>query len=266
MATIHPSTHIAPGARIAEGVEIGPHCVIGGDVTIDRGCILDAQVNIVGHTSIGRDARISSFASLGTPPQSTKPYDPSCRLVIGSGCTLGEHITINVGTKDGGGVTTIGERCRLMARSHVGHDCVVGSDVTLGVGATLAGHCDVGDFTRFDDYAAVHQFSMIGASAFIELRTFVRSDIIPFGVAAGDRGYLCGLNHAGLREREVAEDDIAIADEVYQRIFFGADTFANRMDAAVSKYAGHVVADQMFKFIRKARLRPLSHPLPLSVN
>jgi len=71
MAMIHPSAHVAAGARIADNVEIGPNCTIGDDVTIGSGCNLSAFVNIGGSTSIGRDTTIEAFASLGTSPQST---------------------------------------------------------------------------------------------------------------------------------------------------------------------------------------------------
>lgn len=260
MAMIHPSAHVAAGARIADTVEIGPNCTIGDDVTIGPGCHLAAFVNIGGSTSIGRDTRIEAFASLGTPPQSIAAGDSTGRLVVGAGCNLGGHVTINVGTRDGGGVTRVGDRCRMLAYSHIAHDCSIGSDVTLGIGVALAGHCQVGDFTQFDNYSAAHQFSHVGASAVVEMRTFVRSDVIPFGLAAGDLSYLRGLNRPGLRQRAFGEDDIDIAEEAYRGIFFGADTFASRLNLAAGRYQGHILADQIIDFIRAVRRRPLCHP------
>jgi UDP-N-acetylglucosamine acyltransferase len=262
MTTIHPSARIAAEARLADDVEIGPNCTVGGEVTIGQGCRLTANVNISGRTSIGRDTTIDAFASLGTPPQSTAPFDPAGRLIVGTGCKIGGHVTINVGTKDGGGLTQIGDRCLLMNNSHVGHDCLIGADVILGIGAALAGHCHVGDFTQFGSFSAAHQYSHIGASATIDIRTFVRSDIIPFGVASGDIAHLRGVNHAGMRERKFSDGDIKIAEEVYQGIFFGTETFASRVDLAAKKYQGHVLADQIIDFIRTVRHRALCHPVP----
>ena len=262
MATIHPSARIAAGADIADDVDIGPNCTIGGEVIIARGCRLFDNVNVAGRTSVGRDTVIGAFASLGTSPQSTAPSDPTGRLTVGASCRLEGRITVNVGSSGGGGVTQIGDRCWMMANSHVGHDCLLGSDIVLGVGSALAGHCLIGDFAAFEDFSAAHQFSQIGGSVRVDIRTFVRSDIIPFGVASGDISYLNGLNHAGMRARNFAENDIRIADTMYRDLFFGPDVFSARVDQAATRYAGHALAGQIVDFIRAARQRSLCHPLP----
>lgn len=260
MAIIHSSTRVAAGADIADDVEIGPNCSIGGDVVIARGCRLSANVVVGGRTSIGRGTTIGTFAALGMPPQSTSPYDPAGRLVVGADGRLGERVTVNVGTRAGGGLTQIGDRCVMLPNSHVGHDCLVGSDVVLGIGTALAGHCLVGDFARFESFSAAHQYSRIGASALVDIRTFVRADVIPFGVASGDISCLLGLNEAGMRQRRFAERDIHIAEEAYHSIFFGPAAFADRVDQAAARYAGHAVVVDIIDFIRTRRHRALCHP------
>src|SRR5437868_4698052 len=146
MPRIHPSACVAKDAEIAEDVEIGPFCVIEGAVAIAAGCRLIANVHVSGHTAIGARTVIYPFASLGTPPQSVRYRGGPTRLLIGADCQIREGVTMNLGTEDGGGVTRIGERGFFMANSHVGHDCTVGHDTVLANGATLGGHCKVGDF------------------------------------------------------------------------------------------------------------------------
>ena len=104
---------------------------------------------------------------------------------------------MNAGTVAGRGVTTVGDRGHFMNGSHVGHDCVVGNDVTFATSATLGGHCEVGDFVSMGRLAAAHQFVRIGAQAMIGATSCARSDVIPFGLASGQSASLDGLNIEG---------------------------------------------------------------------
>ena len=63
VAYIHDTAVIAPGARIAKNVEIGPYSVIGDNVEIGEGTRIGPHVVIHGWTSIGKDCRIFQFAS-----------------------------------------------------------------------------------------------------------------------------------------------------------------------------------------------------------
>ena len=128
---IDPTARVADGARIGEGVEIGPYCLIGPQVELKSGVRLIAHVYVTGVTTIGEGTVVYPFASLGTPPQSVHYRGGATRLVIGARCELRESVTMNTGTEDGGGITSIGDRCFFMVGSHVGHDCHVGNDVML---------------------------------------------------------------------------------------------------------------------------------------
>src|SRR5215470_4079811 len=146
MSDIHPSACVEPTAQLADDVTIGPYCVVGPHVSIASGARLIAHVHLTGHTLVGERTQIYPFASLGTPPQSVRYRGGPTRLVIGADCILRESVTVNIGTEDGGGITEVGDRCYLMAGSHVGHDCKVGSDVQFANNAVLGGHVTVGDF------------------------------------------------------------------------------------------------------------------------
>ena len=115
-----PFGEVAPGAVIGADVTIGPYCVIGPNVAIGDGCELIAHVHVAGHTTIGAGTAIYPFASLGTPPQSVHYRGGPTALVIGAKCQIRENVTINTGTEDGGGITTVGDNCFLMVGAHVG--------------------------------------------------------------------------------------------------------------------------------------------------
>jgi len=67
---IDPTARVAAGARVCDGVEIGPYCTVGPDVQLGDGVRLIAHVHIAGVTTIGEGTVVYPFASLGTPPQS----------------------------------------------------------------------------------------------------------------------------------------------------------------------------------------------------
>src|SRR5215468_11362003 len=166
-AVIDPTALIADGAVIGPQATIGPYCVIGPNVTIGEGCTLIAHVHVTGHTTIGLGTRIYPFASLGTPPQSVKYRGGPTQLEIGAGCDIREHVTMNIGTEDGGGITRVGDRGFFMVGSHVGHDCLIGNDVVLANNAVLGGHVVLGNNAVLGGGAAIHQFVRIGESAMI---------------------------------------------------------------------------------------------------
>jgi UDP-N-acetylglucosamine acyltransferase len=260
MTAIDASARVASGAAIGQDVTIGPFCVIGPDVVIGDGCRLIAQVHVTGHTTIGAGTVIHPFSSLGTPPQSTRYRGGPTRLVIGERCDLRESVTMNIGTEDGGGVTTVGDRGFFMANSHVGHDCHVGNDVVFANCATLGGHCIIGDRVMMGGLSAVHQFTRIGSFAMIGGMCGVMSDVIPYGLAVGDRAELRGLNVVGMKRRKVPHQRIHDIRRAYRQIFDGAGAFAARVDAVAHEFAGDEIVMDIVAFIRAGHHRPLCHP------
>ena len=123
-------------------------------------------------------ATIYPFASLGTPPQSVKYRGGPTKLTIGTDCEIRENVTMNTGTEDDGGLTAVGDKCLFMVGSHVGHDCMVGNNVTMANNAALGGHVVVEDYVFIGGHSAVHQFVRIGRRA-MPVRGHVRSNSRP---------------------------------------------------------------------------------------
>ena len=143
--SVHPTAIVEAGAKLGDGVKIGPYSVVGGEVELGEGVELVSHVCVAGRTRIGAGTRIFPFASVGHQPQDLKYKGEPSTLSIGADCILREGVTINPGTEGGGMVTVIGDRCAFLANSHVGHDCHVGSNVVFSNNVMLAGHCTVGD-------------------------------------------------------------------------------------------------------------------------
>jgi UDP-N-acetylglucosamine acyltransferase len=260
MTTIDQTARVADSARIGAGVSIGPYCIIGPDVEIGDNCRLVANVHIAGHTTIGTGTVIYPFASLGTPPQSVKYRGGPTRLIIGQNCDIRESVTVNTGTEDDRGVTEIGDRCFLMAGSHVAHDCKVGNDVTFANNAVAGGHVVIGDRTFLGGQAAVRQFVRIGEGAMIVGMSGVRADIIPWGMAQGPLANLVGINVVGLRRRGFARAEILRFREAYRALFLGGGLFRERRAEVERKYLDDPLISSVIAFIRSGT-RPLANAI-----
>jgi UDP-N-acetylglucosamine acyltransferase len=257
---IDPTARVAVGARIGESVEIGPYCLVGPQVELQRGVRLIAHVNVTGVTSIGDETIVYPFSSLGTPPQSVHYRGGATRLVIGARCELRESVTMNTGTEGGGGVTRVGDRCSFMVGCHIGHDCQVGDDVTFANKVVLGGHVSVADYTFLGGHVAIHQFVRIGEGAMMAGMSAARDDIIPFGFALGQTGALVGLNIVGLRRRGITRAQMQHLRRAYQSLFFVEGRLVDRIEEVARDFADDPLVGKIVAFVRAGGKRRLMRP------
>ncbi len=144
-AKIHPSAIINTGAKIGSNCEIGPFSVIDGGVILQQNVVIKSHVVISGNTTIGSDSIVFPFASIGEIPQDLKYNGEETKLIIGKRNKIRENVTMNPGTKGGGGVTLIGNDCLFMTGSHIGHDACLGDRIVVANQSAIAGHCQIGD-------------------------------------------------------------------------------------------------------------------------
>ena len=220
---VHPTALVEQGANLADGVEVGPFCIVRSGAVLKPDVRLASHVVVEGETEIGERTLVYSHAVLGGDAQ-IRNHDPrGMRLRIGADNVIREAVTISTGSPGGRGITTLGDRCYLMAGCHVGHDCIVGNDVTLSNGVQLAGHVHMGDGVILGGLSAVHQFGRVGRYAFVSGLSGAIADVIPYGAIIGTHGRLCGLNLVGLRRRKVARENIHALRAAY-RLIFECDT------------------------------------------
>lgn len=217
-------------AKVAEGVSIGPFCVIGPHVSLAAGVKLHSHVVVAGHTRLEEDVEVFPFAVVGGQPQDLKYHGEPGTLRVGARTVVREAATLHIGTDGGGMHTDIGSDCLIMAYAHVAHDCAVGNHVIVASGSMLAGHVSVGDHAIIAGLAGVHQFARIGAHAFVAGGSVVVSDILPFCTAQGDRAQLVGLNREGLRRRGFSPDALSALKKAYRVLFRSGHTLAEALD------------------------------------
>ncbi len=248
--SIHPSAVVEPTARLGDGVTVGPFCLVGPDVELAEGVTLLSHVVVTGRTSIGPRTRVFPFASIGHIPQDRKYQGEQSALSIGADNQIREYVTMNPGTEGGGMVTRIGDGCLFMACSHVAHDCQVGNNVVMVNSSGLAGHVIVGDYAIIGGLSAVHQYVRIGAHAMIGGMTGIEQDVIPFGLAMGDRGHLAGLNLIGLKRRGFEREEIHVLRNVFKMLFLDEDgELSQRIETVRATYDTYPAVNQLLDFI-----------------
>jgi UDP-N-acetylglucosamine acyltransferase len=258
---VHPTAVVERGAELGEEVEIGPFCWVGPRVTLESGVRLASHVVVAGRTRIGKGTRVFPFASLGHEPQDLKYRGEDTTLEIGAGCTIREGVTMNPGTAGGGGLTKVGDRCTFLANSHVAHDCKVANHVILSNNVMLAGHCHIGEYAILGGGAGVHQFVRIGRYAFIGGLAGVENDVIPYGMALGNRAGLAGLNIIGLKRHGFSREQIQNLRHAYRLLFSAEGTLSERLaDLEGDDIAKDPHVREILDFIKTQSDRPLCVP------
>ena len=210
---------VAAGASFGAGVEIGPYSVVGAGVSVGEGTTIGSHVLIAGQTTIGRNNRLFPFSSIGDIPQDKKYDGAVTRTVIGDENVIREFVSINAGTAQDRGVTTIGNGNWLLAYSHIAHDCVVGNGTTFSNNAQLAGHVSIEDYAVLGGFVGVHQFCRVGAHAMVAAGSIVLQDVPPFVMAAGYPAKPRGTNSEGLRRRGFSAADIGAIKRAYKVLY-----------------------------------------------
>ena len=229
-AHVHQTAIVHPAARLDPSVSVGPFTVIGPGVEIAAGVRIGAHVVIDRDTQIGEGCRVFNGASLGTDPQDLKYAGESTRLEIGERTTIREFCTINRGTASTG-VTLIGSDTLLMAYTHVGHDCVIGDRVVLANVAQLGGHVEIGDWAIFGAAVGVHQFTRIGAHAFVGGMSRVTQDVPPFLLVVGNPCTARSINMVGLQRRGFSKSSIDGLRGAFRELFKNPDrNFGQALD------------------------------------
>ncbi|MDH4046726.1 MAG: acyl-ACP--UDP-N-acetylglucosamine O-acyltransferase [Gammaproteobacteria bacterium] len=216
---IHDTAIVAGSALIADDVEIGPYSVIGDHVSIGSGTRVASHVVIKGPTTIGKDNRIFQFCSIGDDPQDKKFSGENTRLEIGDRNTIREYCTINRGTAQDEGITSVGSDNWILAYVHIAHDCRVGSHTIFSNNATLAGHVHVGDWVIFAGFSGAHQFCHVGAHSFLGMFAGTSRDVPAYTLVAGQPATVRGINAEGLKRRNFTSAQISNIKNAYKIVY-----------------------------------------------
>ena len=249
---IDPRAIVSPAAELAADVSVGPFSIIAAQVSIGPGTVIGPHVVINGPTRIGADNRIFQFASLGDAPQDKKYRGEPTRLEVGDRNVFRENTTVNRGTTHDQGVTRIGDDNLFMAYSHVAHDCSVGSNTVFANCAALGGHVQIGDWVILGGLTAVHQFTKIGAHAFLAGGAIVTRDVPPYVMVAGNPAVPHAVNSEGLKRRGFTSEQIRNIREAYRTVYRSGLRLIEALDRLERRSAGQPEVQTFVEFIRGA--------------
>jgi len=214
----HPLAVVSPMAKIGRDVEIGPFCVIESGVMIGEGCVLESRVVLKQGTTLGPNNQIAEGVVLGGMPQHVNVPDNPGTVVVGSGNTIRENVTIHRAMEEEE-ATTVGDNNQLMVNAHVAHDCRVGNGNIIANNVMLAGHVTLGDRAYLAGAAGVHQFCRIGSLAMVGGQSHLNKDVPPYVTVDGVSSLVVGLNQIGLRRAGYSLADIRQLKEAYRVIY-----------------------------------------------
>ncbi len=219
---IHPTALIDPAAELADGVEVGPYCIVGPDVIIGEGTRLLSHVVLKGPMRMGRNNQVFQFSTLGEMCQDKKYKGEPTRLEIGDDNVFREACTVHRGTVQDEGLTRIGDRNLLMVNTHVAHDCRIGSDNILANNVGLAGHVRIGNGAVLGGMVGVHQFVSIGSFAMAAGGAILFKDVPAYVMVGGNPAVARGMNFEGMRRRGMSAEAIGALRKAYKLVYRSA--------------------------------------------
>jgi len=234
--SIHPHAIVSPLAEIGPGVEIGPFCVIEPNVTIGADCILASHAVIKEGTALGARNRVFEGAVLGGLPQHVHAPERTGKVILGSGNTIRENVTIHRAL-DEHRATVIGDNCLIMVNSHIAHDCHLGNNVILTNNVMLAGHITVGDRAYLSGAAGAHQFCRIGTLAMVGGQAHITQDVPPYVTVDGLSSLVVGLNQVGLRRAGYDPAKIQQLKDAYRVIYRSGLMWKEILEILRTEYA-----------------------------
>ncbi len=251
---------VEEGAVIGAGVEIGPFCHVSSRANLGPGVRLVSHVSIQGATTIGDGTEVGPHTALGGTPQNRAHRGSHTTLTIGRNCIIRECVTMHVGTDSASGTTSVGDNCFIMGCTHIAHDCIVGNGVTLANLATIAGHCEIGDHAIVSGMTAVHQFVRVGHHAFLSGCSAIVGDVIPYGMAVGNRAKLRGLNIVGMKRSGMKRSDIVDMRAAVDILFDERQPIAENAPRVLHTYPGSATIRELVEFVTVRKKRYFTVP------
>jgi UDP-N-acetylglucosamine acyltransferase len=259
MREIDSRAIVSSRVRLGVGVRIGAYAVVGDDVELGDGCILDPHALVHGPARLGRNNRVHSFSAIGGDPQDVTYRGERVSLEAGDDNDFREFSTVNRGTVKGGGTTRIGNHNLIMSYAHIGHDCQIGDHTIFVNNATLAGHVIVEDHAQVGAFCPVHQFCRIGRHAYIAAHTVITQDVPPFSKIVAPRDTRCyGVNSVGLERQGFSPERIESIERAYRFLLRSKLNTTQALEKMRDTLSGSEDVQLLIRFIESTADRGLT--------
>jgi UDP-N-acetylglucosamine acyltransferase len=252
--SVHPTAHVHPAARLADGVSIGPYAVVEADVVIGAGTLVGPHSVIHDGVTLGRDNRLAAHVVLGGRPQDRAYRGERTRVSIGDENVFSEFASVDRATGEGG-ETTIGNGTYIMSCVKVSHNCRIGDGVVVVSGSQIAGRVQIDEHAFIGGVSGVHQFVHVGRLVMVAGLSGVRQDVPPYLMVAGFSARAVGLNTVGLKRAGVAPADRLALRRVFKLFFQSGLSPEAAVRAAEEPTEASEPVQQFLTFVRASRER-----------
>jgi len=216
MPEISPHAIVEPGAKLAPDVRVGAFALIGAEVEIGPGCVVESGAAVVGRTRLAGGNRVLPMASIGLVGPGG---DGAGGCEIAEANELREHVTIYAGEAE---PTRVGDDNLLMIGSYVGASAVIGSH---GIFANLT---QIGPRARVEDYVRTSAFTCVDPDVTVGAYTFtagyvqVDRDAPPYAIVQGSPFRVRGVNTHNLKRSGFGDEEVRDLKRVFRELFNGA--------------------------------------------
>jgi UDP-N-acetylglucosamine acyltransferase len=248
---IHPTSVVGPEVELAEGVDVGPLCLLDGKIRIGPRTRLIGHVTILGITELGADNVLHPGAVIGDEPQDLGYTGVPRSVKIGNRNVFREYTTVHRGSEHGD-VTIMGDDNFMMQNAHVAHDCRIGNSTIIAGGALLAGWAELGDRALVSGNCVVHQYTRIGRLAMMRGLSRTSRDVPPFCVMDGTH-MLRGINAIGLRRVGISTKSIHALRHAFVTLFGTRQNLKLALDRLEKSTALTTEVIEMVNFIRASK-------------
>ena len=252
--------HVDPSAKIAENVTIHAFAYIDKDVEIGEGCEIMPYASILRGTRMGCDNKVYQGAIIGADPQDFRWNGQQTYCYIGNKNIIREQVIINRGIDSEGG-TRIGDKCVIMAETHIGHDSHIVGKTVMGNGVKLAGDVTVDKCTVLSNAVILNEGVHVGQWCFIKGGTRISNNVPPFVIMAHNPVSYYGVNSVLMAKRnKFSEAEIDDAAKAYRHIYQTQTSLFNAMKRIEADIEPGRIRDAILDFLHASNLRIAAIP------
>lgn len=242
--------YVHPDAQLGEGVEVHPFAYIDRGTVIGDRCVIFPYASILSGSILGTENQVYQHAVIGSTPQSFR-WKGDCipQVRIGNGNHIRENVVI-AGGLENNSATTVGDRNYLMDRVHVCHDVRIGDDNVIGIGAQIAGDCQLAHRTILSSGVILQHCTRVGRFSLIQSGCVVQKDVPPYIILGGNPASYHGVSATILEKHGVSERILRHISNAYRVIYSGNESLEDALQKIREQIPAGPEIDNIVEFIQ----------------